>query len=198
MDFEIKIISQGWLGQDSEQDLCSHGEIYLQIGNKQISSDRQLGDDWSYGISEAALGLLRTLKYRHAGVNRIASRLIPHGCGSILMMGCDIGIEFDVRHREGVVYIDHVVRRDTNNPTEAVEFSDISVEIPWAVYAEMVVEFASQAKAYFMGIEKDISNEIIPGEYEAFWSEFDSILDGWEVPTERDLIRSGDYIDFHT
>ena len=189
MDFAIRILRQGWLGDDARSDLCSHGEIDLQIGGRQISVDGQVGDGWSYGISETALGLLRTLKYRHTERHRVAWRLIPHGCGTILMMGCDIGIDWSVRHEEGVVCISDVVRYDSNDSSEAIDFSEVRIQIPWRVYAEEVVGFAKEAKAFFQGIEKDKSVETIEGEYDAFWSEFDRLLECAEAPSERDLFR---------
>ncbi len=199
MDFAIRIVRQGWLFNDSGRDLCSHGEIDLRIGGQQISADGQIGESQgSYGMSEAALGLLRTLRYRHSALDRVADRLIPHGCGTILMLGCDMGIDWSVRHYGGVVCIEDVVRYDCNNMTAAVEFPEIEVRIPWKAYAEQIVGFALEAKALFNGIEKDKSGEVIEGEYDAFWSEFDHILDSWEAPCERDLIRGdlGSYIDF--
>lgn len=197
MDFTIRTLRQGWLGDDAKHDLCSHGEIDLQIGGRQISVDGQVGDGWSYGVSETALGLLRTLKYRHTERHRVSWRLIPHGCGGILMMGCDIGIDWSVRHHDGLVCISDVVRYDSNNFSEASEFPDIAVQIPWNIYAEQVVGFATEAKAFFQGIEKDKSGETIEGEYDAFWSEFDQTLAGWEASCERDLIRDGPDYDYH-
>ncbi|MCH7995822.1 MAG: hypothetical protein IIB57_15450 [Planctomycetes bacterium] len=198
MDFTIRILQQKWIEDGGRHDLCSHGEIDLRIGGRQVSVDGQVGDGWSYGVGEAALGLLRTLKYRHTGVDRVAYRLIPHGCGLILMMGCDIGIHWYVRHDEGMVCISDVVRYDSNDITQCVEFPDIRIQIPWKVYAEQIVGFAAEAKAFFnQGIEKDKSVETIEGEYDAFWSEYDHLLESWEVPCERDLIRDGSDIDFH-
>ncbi len=197
MDFSIRIVRQGWLKDDSEHDLCSHGEIDLRIGGEQVSVDHQLDQGWSYGISEAALGLLRTLRYRHTPEHRVAERLIPHGCGTILMMGCNIGIDWTVRHRGGVVSISDVVRYDSNDVREAVRFPDVRIQIPWSVYAQHVTGLATAAREFFRGIEKDKSSETIKGEYDAFWGEFDQLLDGWETPCERDGIRIGSHIEYH-
>jgi hypothetical protein len=196
--FSIRIIRQGWLAGDSVHDLCSHGEIELWIGGARIAGDGQLGEEeWSYGISEAAPALLRTLNYRHMSEHRVAERLIPHGCGMILMISCDIGIDWTVRHRDDHVRIGDVVRYDSNDVSKAVKFGDLMVQIPWSVYAAQIVDFAKVAKAFFSGIDKDTSAETIPGECEAFWSAFDDLLAGWETPCERDLVRSGSYVDYH-
>ncbi len=196
MDFSIRILRQGWIDNDARHDLCSHGEIDLRIGGQQISVGVSPGESGSYGISEAALGLLRTLKFRHTSQHRVAERLIPHGCGLILMMHCDIGIDWDVRHQDGLVCIDNVVRYESNDLTEAVKFHDARIQIPWGVYAEQIVSFAAQAKALFQGIEKDTSVETIDGEFDAFWSEYDRLLEGWDATCERDLVRMGSYVEY--
>jgi hypothetical protein len=62
----LEIVTQGWVGPggpDADDpaaagsDLCSHGDIRLVIGGETIAR----GDDGEYGISEAPLGLLRTI-----------------------------------------------------------------------------------------------------------------------------------------
>jgi hypothetical protein len=118
--FHIEIVTQGWLGEDGPNtgdpeaaayDLCSHGDIRLVIGGETIAS----GDDGEYGISEAALGLLRTITanrtrspltppeslpgHGRAEEAQTFERLIPHGCGTFLMMGCPIGDRLDRRAR---------------------------------------------------------------------------------------------------
>lgn len=40
-DFDIKILRQHWIkddGNDDKYDLCSHGEIYIRIGNEILSN----------------------------------------------------------------------------------------------------------------------------------------------------------------
>lgn len=39
--FDIKVLRQHWIkddGKDNSEDLCSHGEVYLRIGGKQVSN----------------------------------------------------------------------------------------------------------------------------------------------------------------
>lgn len=56
-NFIINIENQKWLFNEQE-DLCSHGEIYLNVDGTIIT---QTGMDEEWGISESALALLRTL-----------------------------------------------------------------------------------------------------------------------------------------
>ena len=87
---------------------------------------------------------------------------------------------------------------DSNDITQCVEFPDIRIQIPWKVYAEQIVGFAAEARAFFkQGIEKDKSVETIEGEYDAFWSEYHHLLESWDEPCERDLIRDGSDTDYH-
>jgi lactoylglutathione lyase len=108
--FEITITKQGWLDPAAaDHDLCSHGDVRLAIGDQMIAPSDGGGD---YGISKAALALLRTLHSDHSPEHPVAERLVPHGCGTILMMGCPIGIDWSVSHSAGRVRITDVVRYD--------------------------------------------------------------------------------------
>jgi hypothetical protein len=58
----------------------------------------------------------------------------PDGCGTILMMGCPIGIDWTVRHVDRLVRITDVVRYDSTNETEAVRYPELEVELPLDEY----------------------------------------------------------------
>ena len=182
-DFQIEIVRQGWLGptQGSDydpvsQDLNTHGDIRLVIGGTIVASGDGQGD---YGISEAALGLLRTLSsdWPEAGDKAFAERLIGHGCGGILMMSCPIGIDWTVRHHDGRVRIGDVVRHDGVGEAEVELFPGLAVELPLADYRDEIVGFAKRAKEPFDGIEKSIADEYDRQEYANFWEEYDRLLD---------------------
>jgi hypothetical protein len=194
-DFRIRIIRQGWLGGDAEHDVCSHGDIDLWIGGVQVvKSGYQADDDMPYGISESALALLRTLRYRHTQEHPVAERLIFHGCGLNLMVGCTIGVDWTVRHDGDDVRVADVVHYTTTRESEATQYPGIGVRLPWIEYAREVVAFATEARALFEGVEKDTSTEIIPGEYKAFWEEYNALLDGWDSPGERDVTYPNRYL----
>src|SRR5882762_3244470 len=92
LKFRVKIVEQSWLdGSSPEEDLCSHGKIKLVIDGVSITSGNE-----DYGVSESALSLLRTLHSDHSSEKPVAQRLIFHGCGTILMMGCPIGVDWEV------------------------------------------------------------------------------------------------------
>jgi hypothetical protein len=142
--FEIVILEQGWLGEsETEYDLCSHGRIKLVIGGNDISTGNE-----KYGISESALALLRTLKSNHSTEYPVANRLIFHGCGTMLMMGCPIGINWDVTHTQDEVLLDHVIRYDTTNEEHGIKI-DTQTHLAFAQYRQQVIAFALQAKELF-------------------------------------------------
>jgi hypothetical protein len=177
--FEILITRQGWLGANDPDldydparvDLCSHGGIRLTVGGQVIALGE---DDDEYGISESALALLRTLESDHSPAQRVAERLIFHGCGLILMMGCPVGIDWSVSHVGGQVRIDDVVRYDTVDETEAVRFPGVAVELSADEYRLQVVAFAERAKEPFEGIAKEFEDDFERQQYEEFWEEFDA------------------------
>jgi hypothetical protein len=194
-EFHIEIANQGWLtpdgpdANDSEaamSDLCSHGDIHLVIGGETIAT----GGDGDFGISEAALGLLRTITsartrspVQSSGYSGVSAeeaqkfeRLIPHGCGLILMMNCDIGIDWTVEHLDGRVRISEVYRCDSNDPAEVVEYPETVVELTLAEYRAVVVDFAREAKRLFDGVEKSFGDGFEREMYVEFWEEYDRLL----------------------
>jgi hypothetical protein len=158
------------------RDLCTHGDIRLTIGGQTIAA----GDgEGQYGISEAALGLLRTLEpdRQETSGQAFPDRLVPHGCGAILMMGCPIGIDWTVMHVDGRVRIADVVRYDSTGEADAVRFTGLVVEIPLAAYRDEIKAFAQRAKEPFDGIEKSFYDDIDREDYRNFWEEYQRLLD---------------------
>jgi hypothetical protein len=81
--FALEILEQGWLeGASAERDLCSHGRLRLVIAGLTIA------DEHERSRSAADAGI------RSRREHPVAERLIFHGCGAILMMGCPIGIDW--------------------------------------------------------------------------------------------------------
>ena len=151
--FHLELLDQGSLiPSDSEGDLCSHGHLRLTIGGVEL-----IGGKESYGISESALAMLRTLDADHTTTGRVAERMIFHGCGNFLMMGCPIGADFNVRHNAGLVHIDAAVRYETTNGAEGTRFPDLQVVLSEAEYRAQVVEFAVRARELFVGSVKRFS-----------------------------------------
>lgn len=171
--FHLRILEQHWLEDISlVEDLCSHGKIELVIGGQVISR----GDE-EYGISESALALLRTLESDHCSTHQVADRLIFHGCGIILMMGCPIGIDWGVKHTSGTILISEIVRYETTIERDAVHFKDMQVKVPLEDYRKEIVDFAKEAKALFSGIKKTFSDDYSRKQYESFWSEYNCLFE---------------------
>ena len=79
--FNIKVLRQHWIkddGKDNPEDLCSHGEVYLKIGDKEIANK----ESGSWTLSSTALYLMRTLNENYKP-DKYASQLIPC-CGHFL------------------------------------------------------------------------------------------------------------------
>lgn len=170
--FVIEIVSQGWLGEQtadfdpSRADLCSHGDIRLVIGGRAISA----GDGSAeYTISTSALALLRTLDCDHSPYAPVADRLILH-CGMLLMLSCPYGIDWTISHRDGRVSLADVVKDKSQT------FPGLAVDLSETEYRRQIVAFAERAKEPFADVEKAIADEVDRADYEAFWHEYDELL----------------------
>jgi hypothetical protein len=173
-DFEIEITEQGWLDPDLDDDpadLCSHGDIRLEIGGHMIAP----GDgEHSYTISTSALALLRTLESDHSPEHPVADRLALH-CGMLEMLSCPIGIDWAVTHLGERVRLDDVVSRDDVEGT--VHFPGLAVEIAESEYRRHIVAFAEKAKEPFdAGSPKTPAGEIDEELYAEFWREYNGRL----------------------
>ncbi|MCW4470068.1 hypothetical protein OGH69_13915 [Flavobacterium sp. MFBS3-15] len=110
--FELKIIRQHWIkddGLDDKADLCSHGTVFVQIGNEILSSE----NDSFWCTSAAALLLMRTV-FNDYAIGDFESQLIPC-CGhfmysnesgdSVVIGGCNCGIDWNVLHKDNAVQL---------------------------------------------------------------------------------------------
>ena len=167
--FKVRILQHGW--HAGRTDLCSHGRIHLEIGGQVITSG-----DQEYGVSESALALLRTLRSGHSSAQPVAERLIPHGCGMMLLQGCGLGIDWSVRHDGDIVVLGDVVRFDGAGSTQVVPFPGLEARLNRSEYVREVVHFALEARRLFEAEPKESTREDIPGDFAAFWKEYDEIL----------------------
>jgi hypothetical protein len=169
--FEIDLLNQEWLeGCEPASDPCSHGRLRVVMGDTTVA-DGEL----DLGISESALGLLRTLDQDRRSETE-QDRLILHGCGLILMMGCSIGIDWDVRHDGDMVRLHNVIVCDGTGP-EGERDLHVSVEVPAHQYREQVVKLADAVKRFFAaGPEKAFDDAYDRQQYADFWREFDARL----------------------
>ncbi|MCY8235477.1 hypothetical protein [Priestia endophytica] len=177
--FEINIINQYWLGEEIH-DLCSHGELYIKVGDVMITNS---GRDEEWGISTSALTLLRTLyeepsfTYQEIDPER-DEPLITH-CGNVSSPGCPISIYWGVQHMEGEIILSNFVKFTTTSYKEGVvDYKGLKVKISKEEYREEIVVFALEVKAFFEQSQKKIIEDEDEREsYKAFWEEYNTLLE---------------------
>lgn len=174
-EFVVSIKNQKWMGEHDEMDLCSHGEIYLNVNGTIITGS---GIDEEWGISESALALLRTVDHDYRCAPEDEEGLILHGCGAVLMMGCPISIHWSVKHSGDQVTFSDFVKIITTDPTTgSVHYPDLHVTLEAIAYKRQIVQFAQAAKTFFTAAkEKQVEQEDQPM-YEQFWDEYDRLLE---------------------
>ncbi len=167
--FRIKILEQTWLGTEPPQfDLCSHGRLRLEVAGQVILDGREF-----YGISETALALLRTLDHDHTALQSLAEKLIFHGCGTVLMMGCPIGVDWTVTHENDQVQLSQFRRWDSPDEQHPQEFTGLVVNLSFKEYQDQVVALAAEVREFFQGQSKQFFDAQDQLAYERFWSEFE-------------------------
>ncbi|PAD66222.1 hypothetical protein CHH83_25155 [Bacillus sp. 7586-K] len=174
--FKLNIIKQHWLCSDiPEEDLCSHGEIYLQV-NDTIITQSGVGEEW--GISESALALLRTSDNDYVSDPVNKEGLILHGCGAILMTGCPISIHWTVKHCYDQVFLSDFVKvTTTNQESGRIYYPGLKVKLSKTEYKDQVVQFAIQAKNFYnTSKEKRIFDDFDRKMYDDFWREYNALL----------------------
>jgi hypothetical protein len=169
--FRIDLLEHGWLdGCEATSDPCSHGRLRIVIAGTTVADGKP-----ELGISESALGLLRTLDDDRHG-SQEQERLIMHGCGLILMMGCPIGIDWDVEHAAQVVRVRNVVVCDGTGAEDERELN-VSADVPASLYCEQVVALAKTVKRFFAAsADKVLADPVDRQVYAEFWREFDARL----------------------
>jgi hypothetical protein len=154
-----------WLGEgDGSYDLCAHGSVVIKIGNYQLSDPSD--NEWC--VSAAALYLLRTLTSDHTRDKPVGEHLIPH-CGhsmlkvegkeDVLITGCYIGIDWEVRHRGDKIVL---------KPYEKEE-----VEIDFSEWFKAVCLFADKVKEFYARSSKKVPTDPSDADgFEVFISEW--------------------------
>lgn len=166
--FELKIIRQHWVKDDGlidSYDLCSHGVIYLKLGDTIIADERS----GSWTLSAAALHLMRTLNAKY-NIGDFASQLIPC-CGHSLIagelrvsvLGCPNGIDFDVFHKDDIIEISIDDKKEK------------SIELSYSTYKRIVLDFVNEVEHFYGEPSlKNVNEEDIDG-FEQFWKEWSDL-----------------------
>jgi len=173
--FELKILKQYWIGVP-EDDLCSHGDIFLRVGDT-VLLDGKDGEEWN--ISESALSLLRTVKndfpnndkplyYPKEMINE-EYEIFHCGC---FMMFCPLNVGWKVKHKQNIVELFDFKKNDGE-----IIYSDIRIAIPLIQYVNEIYNFALTAKDFYLKQSKNFEqNEMFEGQFNKFWMEFDELL----------------------
>ena len=169
-EFEIKILRQHWIkddGLDDKADLCSHGELYLKIGDEVLSDSES--DSWC--LSASGLYLLRTLKQDYS-VGDFDNYLVPC-CGHfmipndekdyVLIFGCNNGIDWNVRHENKMIEL----TTEKGNKTK----------IPIEFYINQIIDFTDLVEQFYGNPnEKEVpKDDFDQNGFRQFWTEWKNL-----------------------
>ncbi len=166
-EFEITILRQHWIkddGLNDNTDLCSHGILYIKIGNE-VLSDSESG---SWALTATGLYLLRTLSINYT-IEDFASQLVPC-CGHFIIpnehknyvsiIGCNEGIDWNIKHEHGNVKL------TTKKGTTTI--------ISFKLYKNIVLDFTDKIESFYGNPnEKEVPNEEFDlNGFRQFWEEW--------------------------
>ncbi len=173
-EFEIKILRQHWISDDGlydKTDLCSHGVLFLRIGDEILSDLKS--DSWT--LSATGLYLLRTLKMDY-NIEDFGNYLVPC-CGHLLIpddnkdyvsiSGCNEGLDWNIKHENGNVKF----------TSEKGAVGKISFE----QYKNMILDFTDEIESFYGDPnEKEVPNdEFDQNGFQQFWAEWTELKTEW-------------------
>lgn len=173
--FELRMLNQHFLTDDLAEP-CSHGQIFLKVNSTVISNE----DDGDWVINEAAISLMRTVRYGFPNAEVPPPRYYSAGileetlinCCGAYMLFCPSNIKWRITISDDEVTLSEFIK------DEHINFGDIQVTLKMSMYAEIVYEFAKQSIDYFIGKNVDITGwEQFEGQYNEFWEEYRELMD---------------------
>lgn len=170
-EFELRILRQHWIqddGRDNENDLCSHGEVYLRIGDEELSNH----DSGSWTLSTTGLYLMRSINNNYE-VGSYGSQLLPC-CGhcfiadpekeSVILIGCPRGIDWRIIQIK-------------NEAVKHISASGAEGIISKTNYQRLVLKFVNEVEEFYQKNQpkKMPEDEFDRMGYEAFWNEWNRL-----------------------
>ncbi|MBX3031481.1 MAG: hypothetical protein KF809_15145 [Chloroflexi bacterium] len=180
--FRIRILHQGFSPPDDDVDWIIAGSIELVIGGVTL-----LGPEATdIGIGKTALQLSRTLREDHAARD-MDTYLVMHACGWASDGGCDNGIDWNVRHEDGMVAVSDVQEWWSTEPH--VDRSDLAAVVPVDDYRAEVEAFCREALAFAEAHPRDLADDPLMEADWATWQE--EVRDRLAGGTTRHTIFAG-------
>ena len=172
--FELKILRQHWIkddGLNDSTDLCSHGQVYLRIGDE-VLSDKNSG---SWTLTAAGLFMMRTLTIDCTS-GELENFLLPC-CGHFMVFnedgknveipGCVSGVDWGVNHDGTTVLLTTEAGNETITP-----FDD---------YRKAIVAFVKEVEAFYGNPENKVIDDDYDREmFELFWNEWHELKHKWD------------------
>jgi len=169
-NLEIVLLTSHWIKfEDDDEDLCSHGQVRVKIGQEIIVNEGKKENFWT--TSAMAVHLLRTLKNNHKPENMVGEHLIPC-CGhhidhlkeeeNVHIQGCMTGHNFWVEHD-----IDKVI---------LTTVSGTKIKLPFDTYKNEVLRFVDEVENLYRTSKpkKLPQDEYDRRGYELMWKEWEN------------------------
>lgn len=181
--FSLNLLSQFWIDQDrnNETDLCSHGTVYLNVGDHLLST----ADNGDWTVVSASLRLMRSALFGYQSKGEL--EILPHCGGLRLFPSCPTYITWDVDLTPERAVLSKV--QCSSNDEKGLITLDGTFEVPYGHYVSEILSFADQVLSFYGNalprkFEKnweDWEKE----EYDLFWTEFHE----YHTPLKKKVLR---------
>jgi hypothetical protein len=166
-NFRIDLLKQYWIDEDpnNETDLCSHGDVYLQIGDYVLSNEHSNG--WT--VASAALRLMKSAIEEYDGENDL--QILPC-CGYLRMFpSCPNYVTWSTKLEDHVVQISNL--EASENKVNGHKIYNETFIIDLKQYQKQIVNFAKKVREFYIDSKpRIIDDEFDREQYELFWKEF--------------------------
>lgn len=175
--FQLLYVIINWKNQkflsDDPEEPCSHGQLLIKVGNIIISNE----EDGDWVINEAALSLMRTVRFGYPNSEVLPPRYYFAGitedtlinCCGVYMFFCSSSIKWDVTLLETEVMLSNFVKDEQRiHPEPQIILTDRE-------YARTVYEFALESYNFFSENRRFVKSawEQFEGQINEFWKEYE-------------------------
>lgn len=177
--FELDLLRQYWVNEDpdNQTDYCSHGEIFLKIGQIEILNK----ENGSWTVASAALRLLKSSLFGYDGENDLP---IIACCGYLLSAGCPNYVTWNAKIKSDIILISRL--EYSENSSNGQKVFDKEFNIGLKNYSKQILSFARRVKRFYHESKpRTFEFKYEMEEFDSYWDQFEKLYNMVDVQIKR-------------